>query len=53
MFSTNVDGGSWVGTHPIIEGLTVRDVVVDPNDPATVYLGTEEAGLWVTHTGGR
>src|SRR5438270_10791507 len=33
--------------------LTVRDVVVDPNDPATVYLGTDEAGLWVTHTVGR
>jgi len=32
---------------------TTSNVLVDPNDPTTVYLGTQEAGLWLTHTGGR
>jgi len=28
-------------------------VTMDPKDPESVYLGTDEQGLWVTHDAGK
>ena len=28
-------------------------IAIDPNDPATIYAGTEPIGLWVTHDSGK
>jgi photosystem II stability/assembly factor-like uncharacterized protein len=48
------DGGAtWTEPHPSIEGLSVRELLVDPRDPNTVYLGSDEGGLWITHSAGR
>jgi photosystem II stability/assembly factor-like uncharacterized protein len=53
VFASTVRGSAWAGPHPVIDGLTVTQIVIDPHDPNTVYLGTAQAGLWLTRSGGR
>jgi photosystem II stability/assembly factor-like uncharacterized protein len=48
------DGGStWEEPHASIERLTAREVLLDPKDPRIIFLGSDEAGLWITRSGGR
>jgi photosystem II stability/assembly factor-like uncharacterized protein len=53
VLSSNDGGETWSEPHASIEGLSVRDLLLDPRDPNTLYLGSDEAGLWITHSSGR
>jgi photosystem II stability/assembly factor-like uncharacterized protein len=53
VLSSNDTGITWSEPHPTIQGLTVRELLVDPRDPDVVYLGSNEGGLWITRSAGR
>ena len=60
IYKTVDKGGTWVKTtFPITNQATSGDnrmdgqkMAIDPNDPNTVFAGTQKDGLWVTRDGG-
>ncbi len=53
LFFSGDEGGSWERAVDRLDGATVRSLAISPADPATVYAGTEPAGLFVSRNGGR
>jgi photosystem II stability/assembly factor-like uncharacterized protein len=47
------DGGAhWAPRNGGLHAMRANNLLVDPNDPATLYLGTEQAGLYKSTNGG-
>jgi photosystem II stability/assembly factor-like uncharacterized protein len=49
----SIDGGrTWQGKNAGLASLNVRSLALSPEDPKTVYLGTNGSGLYRSRDGG-
>ena len=52
VYRTKNDGQSWAALTPVLDGSPISAIEVAPADTTTVYVGTENGGVFRTRSGG-
>jgi photosystem II stability/assembly factor-like uncharacterized protein len=53
VWKTDDDGVNWAAVSPVLDGSTITAIEVAPAHPASVFVGTENGGLFRSSDGGQ